>query len=74
MLLRVESQGLLTVGYSELSSKRSILRETGNELYRSLSSRRRAAGTLVLIMLCCLRVDYSVRRMSFHVTYVYCIP
>ena len=57
MLLRMESQGLLTVDYSELSSERSILREMGNELYRSLSSRRRPAGTVVLIMLYCLRVD-----------------
>ena len=56
MLLRIESQGLLTVDYSELSPERSILRETGNELYRSLSSRRRPAGTIVLIMLYCLRV------------------
>ena len=57
MLLGMESQGLLTVDYSELSSERSILREMGNKLYRSLSSRRRPAGTVVLIMLYCLRVD-----------------
>ena len=56
VLLRVGSQGLPTVDYSELSTERSIIKKTGNDLYRSLSSRSRAAGPAVLTMLYCLRV------------------
>ena len=60
MLSGVGSQGFLTVGYSELSYERtgSILKKTGNELCRKLSSRRRTAGTVVSIILYCLRVGY----------------
>ena len=59
MLTRVGSQGLLTVGYSELSTERSsILKKAGDELYRSLSSRWRAAWTIVMFIMYCLQVGF----------------
>ena len=55
VLLRAGSQGLLTIGYSEVSTEYNILEKMGNEVNRSLSIRRQAAGNNVV-----RSIDYAL--------------